>query len=579
MVLLRILLLLLLAPALSFSQTGFDIKPVKTWFKDTVLITKQLKVNSTGGAIIGGYNKNADAILELSSTTKTFLPPRMTAAQRVAISSPTPGAIVFDTDSGKVCVYNSSWTCLANATGVAGATGPTGAVGTNGTNGTTGATGGTGPTGATGPTGSSAGSNPYFQNGLSNLNDSTGILGGALIYEETFIGMDATTQMVGFVDSITSQQLLFIGNDGSGVPSLLSNTKHTSFQVPDGTGTNTFGLQSTSVTGFPGIVANRLCYGGTVNLGFSLFGDTTTGISRANYFFKDVASGDDLLHWALEYDSADNSNSIIHAHIFQDFSTREKTNGFGFNQSNSWMVWGSTDDEDVNNGRVASLNSSGFRVMFSGVTNLQVDTQSVLATITSGANVNGWRINDQTIKISTIHSTDTLIATFSDGQFLTIGRGISYNDSLNASRLGSQTDDSLAIYLLVDSANEVIKAQSPSILLAGHGGFNPTSFAVNEADRTARVGGENVIIGDYQDATNETKILLTDSIVEVKITADSLTLDAPAKFLNLDSATIHAMTNCGAGTTIYCTDCTPVDNSSGGVLVTKNLASLWKRHW
>ena len=97
-------LILLAAFGLAFGQTGYDPKPVKTWFKDTTLLTKQLRVNTQGGAIIGGYNLNADAVFEVSSTTKTFLPPRMTAIQRLAIS-PTNGAIVYDTDSSKVCYY------------------------------------------------------------------------------------------------------------------------------------------------------------------------------------------------------------------------------------------------------------------------------------------------------------------------------------------------------------------------------------------------------------------------------------------------------------------------------------------
>ena len=38
------------------------------------------------------------AILDLTSTTSGFLPPRMTTAQRLAISNPAEGLIVYDTD-------------------------------------------------------------------------------------------------------------------------------------------------------------------------------------------------------------------------------------------------------------------------------------------------------------------------------------------------------------------------------------------------------------------------------------------------------------------------------------------------
>lgn len=107
----KITILFLLVSSSVLAQTGFTNYPAKSWFKDTVLVTKQLKVNSTGGAIIGGYNKDASAILELSSTTKGFLLPRLTTSQQNAISSPIAGLEIFNTDSGKTCVYNGSWVC------------------------------------------------------------------------------------------------------------------------------------------------------------------------------------------------------------------------------------------------------------------------------------------------------------------------------------------------------------------------------------------------------------------------------------------------------------------------------------
>lgn len=49
---------------------------------------------------IGSLTADPSAILNLESTSKGFLIPRMTTAQRLAISSPTNGLVVYDTDFG-----------------------------------------------------------------------------------------------------------------------------------------------------------------------------------------------------------------------------------------------------------------------------------------------------------------------------------------------------------------------------------------------------------------------------------------------------------------------------------------------
>ena len=57
---------------------------------------------------------NASAILQVTSTTKGFLPPRMTNAQRTAISSPAIGLIVYCTDTTEGLYINKStgWTFI-----------------------------------------------------------------------------------------------------------------------------------------------------------------------------------------------------------------------------------------------------------------------------------------------------------------------------------------------------------------------------------------------------------------------------------------------------------------------------------
>jgi hypothetical protein len=55
----------------------------------------------------------ASAQLEMVSTTQGFLPPRMTTAQKNAISSPANGLIVYDTDLVRPCFFNgATWITL-----------------------------------------------------------------------------------------------------------------------------------------------------------------------------------------------------------------------------------------------------------------------------------------------------------------------------------------------------------------------------------------------------------------------------------------------------------------------------------
>ena len=65
---------------------------------------------SNGGVRVGSSydTTNACAQLEVVSTTKGFLPPRMSTAQKNAIGTPAAGLVVFDTDLNKLCVRGAS---------------------------------------------------------------------------------------------------------------------------------------------------------------------------------------------------------------------------------------------------------------------------------------------------------------------------------------------------------------------------------------------------------------------------------------------------------------------------------------
>jgi len=59
--------------------------------------------NNTTFSTIG-----ASALLQLDSTNKGFLPPRMTTVQRTAIGSPASGLVVYDTDLNSILFYNGT---------------------------------------------------------------------------------------------------------------------------------------------------------------------------------------------------------------------------------------------------------------------------------------------------------------------------------------------------------------------------------------------------------------------------------------------------------------------------------------
>jgi hypothetical protein len=75
--------------------------------------TMLMGITGDGRMNIGGTAPNANAILDVQSTTKAFMPPRMTTVQRDAISSPTEGMLIYNTTDHRLEDYNgSSWAAV-----------------------------------------------------------------------------------------------------------------------------------------------------------------------------------------------------------------------------------------------------------------------------------------------------------------------------------------------------------------------------------------------------------------------------------------------------------------------------------
>jgi len=72
-----------------------------------------------------GSTAETSAMLDVKSTTKGFMMPRVTSAQRIAITSPVLGLLVFDTDTKTIWAYDgASWKNLTTSGGGGGFTLP-----------------------------------------------------------------------------------------------------------------------------------------------------------------------------------------------------------------------------------------------------------------------------------------------------------------------------------------------------------------------------------------------------------------------------------------------------------------------
>lgn len=69
---------------------------------------REFVIDSAGRVGVGATTPASSAMMEVRSTTRGFLPPKMTTAQRDAISSPTSGLIIYNTTTNKHQGYNGT---------------------------------------------------------------------------------------------------------------------------------------------------------------------------------------------------------------------------------------------------------------------------------------------------------------------------------------------------------------------------------------------------------------------------------------------------------------------------------------
>ncbi len=80
----------------------------------TILVFLACTIGGIGQSVGIGTTPAASAQLDVSSTNKGFLPPRMTTSERDLISSPATGLVIFNTTTNSLEIRNSSaWVSLA----------------------------------------------------------------------------------------------------------------------------------------------------------------------------------------------------------------------------------------------------------------------------------------------------------------------------------------------------------------------------------------------------------------------------------------------------------------------------------
>mgnify|MGYP001002119552 CR=1 FL=1 len=84
---------------------------------NTLTLTSSAPLISNSTGIFGSTSPaDASAILQLDSTTKSFVPPRMTSTQRDAISSPLTGSLLFNTTTTEFNGYNgAAWDSIGGS--------------------------------------------------------------------------------------------------------------------------------------------------------------------------------------------------------------------------------------------------------------------------------------------------------------------------------------------------------------------------------------------------------------------------------------------------------------------------------
>ncbi len=216
----------------------------------TALLFSGVVYSQNVGINANGATPDPSAILDVSSSSKGLLTPRMTQSERNAISSPATGLLIYQTDNSPGFYYynGTSWVQGVGATGaqgpqgVAGPVGPAGATGSTGSTGSTGPVGPAGSNGAPGATGSTGPAGPVGSNGAPGATGSTGSTGpagptGATGATGATGPAPSGTGIVTVNNNVLGTPATLTGDvttTGAGLATTISNNAVTSAKIADG---------------------------------------------------------------------------------------------------------------------------------------------------------------------------------------------------------------------------------------------------------------------------------------------------------------------------------------------------------
>ncbi|MCF8275337.1 MAG: hypothetical protein K9J17_01280 [Flavobacteriales bacterium] len=245
---------------------------ISTIFSLVLLAEVQAQQPNMG---VGTLNPDPSALLELQANDMGFLVTRMTTTEKLAISSPATGLLVYDLSTQSFWYFDGTvWVeaigpmgpqgpqgptgpqGIAGTIGVDGVTGPTGPQGPPGVNGTQGVNGVTGPQGPPGSAGPAGPAGPAGAAGLNGAPGVTGAIGPAgpagATGPQGAAGPIGPTGVAGAngIDGATGPQGL-IGPTGAGLPGPTGPTGVAGANGIDGA-TGPQGLIGPTGAGLPG---------------------------------------------------------------------------------------------------------------------------------------------------------------------------------------------------------------------------------------------------------------------------------------------------------------------------------------